>query len=159
MATDAHGLEVLDRETCLELLAGARVGRLGLSVDALPVVLPVNFAVDGDEIVVGSGPGGKLRAAVRGNVVAFEVDEWDPLSHEGWSVLVRGHSRVLEDEAELERARTLPLRPWGQLGDLSYLAVRLDLVTGRRLRPVAVVAATAARRADAFISGAGAPTS
>jgi hypothetical protein len=134
METDGHGLEVLDRGTCLALLTRAHVGRLGLSVDALPVVLPVNFTVDGEEVIVASGPGGKLSAAMEGNVVAFEVDEWDPLTHCGWSVLVRGHSRVLDADEE-DRVRDLPLRPWGQLGDVSHLAVRLDLVTGRRLRP------------------------
>lgn len=149
METDRNALEVLDRQTCIDLLRSAPVGRVGLSVDALPVVLPVNFVLLDDEIVIGSGPGGKLRSAVTGNVVAFEADDWDPINHLGWSVLVRGHSRVIEDEPELSAVRELPLRPWGMNGDLTYLGVRLDLVTGRRLRGVVHVAGrtgTATRR-------------
>ncbi|MGZ4140125.1 MAG: pyridoxamine 5'-phosphate oxidase family protein, partial [Actinomycetota bacterium] len=56
-------LRELSREECLELLAGAVVGRLGVSIRALPTILPVNFAVLRDRIVVRTVPGTKLDAA------------------------------------------------------------------------------------------------
>ena len=41
--------EELDRQDCLELLREECVGRVALTARALPIVLPVNFAVlDGD---------------------------------------------------------------------------------------------------------------
>lgn len=133
MVVDRHGLEIMDRADCLALLATVPVGRLGLSVDALPVIVPVNFCLDDDRIVIGTGEGSKLDAAVAGAVVAFEADHWDPLDHSGWSVLVQGPTWVVTDPDDLERCRRLHLRPWGQPDDLRYVAVGIELVSGRRL--------------------------
>ena len=45
-------LIVLDQVECRRLLESHYVGRIGLSVAALPVIVPVNYAVDGDQIVI-----------------------------------------------------------------------------------------------------------
>ena len=42
---EVAGLEVLSREECLSLMATVSVGRLGVSIDALPAILPVNFVL------------------------------------------------------------------------------------------------------------------
>jgi uncharacterized protein len=133
-AVDRNGLEVLSREECLELLAGATLGRIGVSARALPLVLPVNFCVDGDRIVLRTGAGTKLDAASRHAVVSFEVDDIDPLFHSGWSVVVTGIAAPLGTEEELERARALPLVPWAAPGD-RYVAISLEDVSGRRIGP------------------------
>jgi uncharacterized protein len=130
---DHNGLEVLPREECLRLLRTATIGRVGLSSQALPLVLPVNFALDGDDIVVRTAAGTKLDAALRNAVVAFEVDEIDPLYHTGWSVLVTGMARALRSDDELERARRLPLRPWAPGSRAGYIAIPTQLVSGRRI--------------------------
>ena len=132
VAVDRNGLEVLRRDECLALLASASVGRIGLSSAALPLVLPVNFCVDGDHIVVRTGEGTKLEAASRNAVVSFEVDDIDPLFHAGWSVVVTGVATPIESESGLARARTLPLLPWAAQGD-RYVAITLDDVSGRRI--------------------------
>ena len=80
---DRNGLEILDREACLRLLATRSLGRIGCTSGALPIVLPVNFRLVGDVIVVRTGFGTKLHAAADNAVVAFEVDEIDPVSHLG----------------------------------------------------------------------------
>ena len=56
--------EALDTEQCRTLLGSHNVGRMAVSVDALPVILPVNYAVDGDDIVFRTTPGTKLSAAL-----------------------------------------------------------------------------------------------
>ena len=61
-------LEEIGEHECRELLAQAAVGRLGLSADSLPVILPVNFVVDGDSVVFRTGAGLKLSAATAGDV-------------------------------------------------------------------------------------------
>ena len=50
MHIDRAGLRVLTREECLALLATAEIGRIAISARALPVILPVRFAMDGDRI-------------------------------------------------------------------------------------------------------------
>ena len=129
---DRNGLEVLSRDECVELLSASTIGRIGLSAGALPLVLPVNFCVDRDRIVLRTGEGTKLEAASRNAVVSFEVDDIDPIFHTGWSVVVTGVASPLESEAELSRARALPLRPWAAPGD-RYVAISLEDVSGRRI--------------------------
>jgi nitroimidazol reductase NimA-like FMN-containing flavoprotein (pyridoxamine 5'-phosphate oxidase superfamily) len=131
---DANGLEIIDRSECLRLLKTVPIGRIGLSVDALPVVLPVNFVLRNEEIIIRTAPGTKLSAAVANAVVAFEADQFDSISHTGWSVLVQGTSRVLRDPAEIEAARQLPLRPWANEATDWFIALTTDVVNGRRVR-------------------------
>ena len=130
--TDRDGLEALGRDECLQLLATATVGRIALHWDALPRVLPVNFALDGETVVFRTGPGTKLAAAAAGAVVAFEVDDIDPWYHDGWSVVVTGIASALTGEA-LARATRLPLRPWAPGARNDYVAIMPTLVSGRRL--------------------------
>ena len=74
MELDRNGLEVLASDQCLRLLAQAPLGRVGLTSGALPVILPVNFLLQEDHILVRTGRGTKLDAATRNAVVAFEAD-------------------------------------------------------------------------------------
>jgi nitroimidazol reductase NimA-like FMN-containing flavoprotein (pyridoxamine 5'-phosphate oxidase superfamily) len=133
MEIDRNGLEILDRAECLRLLAGEALGRIAVSVGALPVILPVNFLLDGERILIRTGDGTKLEAATRDAVVAFEVDQVDPFSHSGWSVCVTGRASELRDEHDLVRARKLPLPHWASNEVGHLVAVSLDLVSGRRL--------------------------
>jgi nitroimidazol reductase NimA-like FMN-containing flavoprotein (pyridoxamine 5'-phosphate oxidase superfamily) len=130
---DRNGLEVLDREQCLALLRTATLGRVGLTSGALPVILPVNFHLDGDQVLIRSGEGTKLEAAMRDAVVAFEADDFDPIDHSGWSVVVTGVARLLDDPAAKEAIRRLPLARWAPSGNGHVVAISAELVTGRRL--------------------------
>ncbi len=131
-----QGMEVLSRDECLHLLSTVPVARIGLSLRALPVVLPVNFVVDQekDQVIIRTAAGSKLDAALLHSVVAFEADHIDPLSHGGWSVLVQGTSRVLLLPGEIERARSLKLRPWADDASRDrFVAISMDVVSGRRV--------------------------
>jgi uncharacterized protein len=131
---DRNGLEILDRARCLELLATAHVGRIVLSIGALPVALPVNFAILDEDVLIRTAPGSKLDAAATNAVVAFEADRIDAIYHGGWSVLVQGVATEITDPVELERARRAPLTPWSGV-DGHYLRVATQFVSGRRLDP------------------------
>ena len=132
---DHNGLEVLSREACLRLLATATLGRLGVSSGALPRVLPVNFRFDGRQILIRTGVGTKLDAAVDNAVVAFEIDEIDPVAHTGWSVMVTGMARELTDPGELAAARTPPLARWAPGDEHRVIAISTEIVSGRRIVP------------------------
>ncbi len=143
---DRNGLEVLSREACLRLLATATLGRLGVSSGALPRVLPVNFRFDGRQILIRTGVGTKLDAAVDNSVVAFEIDEIDPVAHTGWSVMVTGMARELTDPGELAVARTPPLARWAPGDEHRVIAISTELVSGRRIVPGLAVPAAADRQ-------------
>ncbi len=135
MEVDRNGLEVLATDECLRLLATATIGRVGLSSAALPTVLPVNFRLVGDRILFRTGLGSKLEAATRNAVVAFEVDDFDPIEHAGWSVVVVGVARALSDgeAAEIDARDRVRLARWVPGADDRMVAVSCELVSGRRL--------------------------
>ena len=126
-------LEVLSRDESLRLLQTVPVGRLIYTHHALPAVVPVNFVVDGTEILVRAGYGGALAAGIRGSVVAFEVDDVDVERHEGWSVTVTGQAREERDPVELRRLAALQLEPWVSGDRDHFLKISTELVAGRRL--------------------------
>ena len=138
MQLDRNGLEVLTRDDCLRLLALSRVGRVVVTDRALPAAFPVNFALLDGDVVFLTTSGSKLDAAESENVVAFEVDDIDPVSQSGWSVLVQGLARVIVDPGELAAAEALRLQSWAPSADRRFVRVRTELVSGRRLLPQAV---------------------
>lgn len=139
MEVDRNGMEVLDRERSLALLRSATIGRLAIHVGALPAIVPVNFAVTATAIVVRTGAGSKLQQAIDNAVVAFEVDDYDPLRHTGWSVNVVGIAREITDSAELDMVRRVPLAHWVPGEATHYVGINLDVVSGRRILEGATV--------------------
>lgn len=139
MEVDRNGMEVLDREHSLSLLRSATIGRLAIHVGALPAIVPVNFAVTSTAVVIRTGAGSKLQQAVDNAVVAFEVDDYDPLRHTGWSVNVVGIAREITDPAELEQVRRVPLAHWVPGEATHYVGISLDVVSGRRILEGAAV--------------------
>jgi nitroimidazol reductase NimA-like FMN-containing flavoprotein (pyridoxamine 5'-phosphate oxidase superfamily) len=132
---DRNGLEVLDRRQCLDLLGRSTFGRVGITAGALPTILPVNYRLDGDEILVRTGAGTKLDAALRGAVVAFEVDHVDPVYHSGWSVVVTGVARPVTDPERVVAEEHAPVARWAPAGEDHLVAISTDVISGRRLDP------------------------
>lgn len=133
MEVDRNGLEVLHRAECLRLLQHHTLGRVGLTFGALPTVLPVNYHLAGDRILVRTGVGSKLDAAMRNMVVAFEVDDFDPVYHSGWSVVVTGVAAEITRQTELEGLQAEPLARWAPRGEEHLLGISTQMVSGRRL--------------------------
>ena len=132
---DPTGLEILDPGECLRLLQSVPVGRLVFTQGGLPAVRLVNFSVDSDTIVFASDDGEKFRAAERGDVVAFEVDDIDLDHHLGWTVTSVGHLSVVPPEEAAWLQRASPLRPWAPLHDQRLIRLGTESLTGRRLPP------------------------
>jgi nitroimidazol reductase NimA-like FMN-containing flavoprotein (pyridoxamine 5'-phosphate oxidase superfamily) len=128
------GLARLNRDQCMELLARSTFGRVGVSVDALPAILPVTLTLLDGDVVFRTLPGTKLAYAARNAVLAVEADDYDATTGAGWSVLVRGVARQLEDRDEIARARSALDSSWmAGRADEHFVRVSCDLVTGRRL--------------------------
>jgi nitroimidazol reductase NimA-like FMN-containing flavoprotein (pyridoxamine 5'-phosphate oxidase superfamily) len=127
--------EELGRAECLELLATATVGRLGLLVDGRPEVLPVNYGLDGDTLLFRTTEGSVLNQASLA-VVGFEVDDLDSLTQAGWSVMLQGTARDIGDAIDptSERLRKLSLVTWAPGRRERWFQVHPDKITGRRLR-------------------------
>ncbi len=126
-------LDELSPAECRQHLRTARVGRLVFTEGALPAVHPVNFLIDGDDVVIRTGPGAKLAAAARGDVLAFEVDEIDRESRSGWSVLVVGHASLVVDIDENVALAEPVYRPWVNGRREHLIRIAGERITGRRL--------------------------
>lgn len=127
---------VLHADECRRLLTTRRFGRIGLAGTKFPLILPVNYVLDGDVIVIRTDSptiteaGGFTR-------VAFEVDDVDERSRSGWSVLVQALAEEVvggrRDEL-IERMRSAPA-PWAPGEHGHWITLIPQAVTGRRIVP------------------------
>jgi hypothetical protein len=135
---DASGkrhLVVLTSDECRRLLATHRLGRLAFVNRAeQPLIVVVNYCLDGRDVLIATGPGPKLQAAIRRDVVAFEVDAIDEESGRGWSVVVVGRAtrepRPLQ--APDEDDPTFP-HPWAPGPRMDVIRISPSRLTGRWL--------------------------
>ena len=72
------------------MLSTVALGRLGLSLGALPAILPVQYYVDGDELAICLGHYDISQHAVDNTLVAFAADLIDASTRSGWTVQVQG---------------------------------------------------------------------
>src|SRR4029453_2001517 len=128
-------IEILDSDECRRLLAQDEIGRVSVVIGATPMILPVNYALDGDDIVFRTMPGSKLDVG-QGHA-AFEVDSFDRQKKAGWSVLVTGplEGSSWYQTGDMQRVQTLPVRPWATGERNLWLRLRPSFITGRIVRP------------------------
>lgn len=126
-----HGAEILDTDTCWDLLAEAEIGRVVFTDDDIEV-FPVNFSIGGRSILFRSAPGSKLELVAGQPRVAFEVDHHD--DDIAWSVILWGTAERLEFDDEIEHSGVLGLVSWTPDEKFNYVRITPDRVSGRRFR-------------------------
>jgi len=133
LATDRAGLQILHLGDCFALLEAVPVGRIGFIAGGEVVILPVNFLVDGQDVVFSTGAGSKLSAAEIGHYVGFEADSYDRATKTGWSVLVSGLAEIVEAAEEVARLDALGLPSWGGSLERVWVRIRPTSISGRRV--------------------------
>lgn len=123
----------LDRPQCLDLLRGAPIGRVVLSVACIPVALPVNLSMLDEDIVFSTDTGAKLTAAIEGQVVSVEVDDFDLMYRTGWSVLATGIAQLVTEPEDIEWAKAR-LQAWAPGSHPFLVRVPSTRISGRRLQ-------------------------
>jgi nitroimidazol reductase NimA-like FMN-containing flavoprotein (pyridoxamine 5'-phosphate oxidase superfamily) len=129
---DPHGITELDDASCVRRLGAEAVGRLGFSAGGLPVIHPVNYFLDDRTIVFRTEPGEKQRAAANGSVACLQIDHFDTLGHEGWSILATGRLKLAPPE-RVERLARLPLTPWAFPDAACFVELPIELISGRAI--------------------------
>lgn len=127
---------VLHADECRRLLATRRFGRIGLAGGRFPLILPVNYTLDGEVIVIRTGSptiadaGGFAR-------VAFEVDDVDERSRSGWSVLVQALAEEVTGDRrdELVERMRKTTDPWAPGERGHWIRLIPQAITGRRIVP------------------------
>jgi hypothetical protein len=133
MASDDSVLEPLTRGECMRLMGSVPVGRIVYTRQALPAVELVNFALFDGDIVIRTSAEGKLAAATRGAVVAFEADSVDPAGQAGWSVTIVGQARAVTDGEETRCLERVALTSWVPGPGGHFIRIAPSIVNGRRL--------------------------
>ncbi len=135
-----EGLELLSEEQARDLLASGEVGRIGITIGALPAIFPVNYRIIDGAIVFRTSPGSKLSAAAEGAVVAFEVDDYQLADRTGWSVLAVGRAEVVHDLATTFKVLDSHLQPLADGRRTSIVRIVPTFLSGRRIVHEAPVA-------------------
>ncbi len=133
MYSDGAALRQLTRDDALRLLATTPIGRIIYTRQALPAVELVNFALEGGDIIVRTDRSGKLAAATRGAIVAFEADVVDMEHRSGWSVTAIGPSRAVTDAADIARLQRIGLDSWAPGVREHFIRITPQLLNGRWL--------------------------
>jgi hypothetical protein len=134
-AAEDRELQEISEDECFALLQGQDLGRLAIVRDGQPEIFPVNYALNGRTVTIRTQPGVKLANATLAHV-AFEVEDIDPASREGWVVEVRGLAEDITDAIDpwSEHARATQVRPWVMGPHEHHIAISHPQVSGRRLR-------------------------
>lgn len=135
----------LSTDECRELLSAGLVGRVAVCTPVGPHVVPVNYAVVDDDVVIRTSPYSVLGSHARGSILALEVDHFDYERQRGWSVVARGRAEAVTGAEELNHIRRVwDPNAWASGQRNLYLRIRWSELTGRRLggswNPVAELA-------------------
>lgn len=134
--TPSRGFVELGELEALELAATMPVGRLAHLHDDQLFVTPVNFVLEGVNVLLRTAEGTALLAAARaGAQAAFEVDDLINWSRTGWSVLIRGRLREVSHAEVFRWALDTRVRPWAEGERKQVVRLAGEKVTGRRIEP------------------------
>ncbi|GGT37199.1 hypothetical protein GCM10010271_46510 [Streptomyces kurssanovii] len=120
-------------QECWELLGGNGVGRVAVTTESGPAILPVNYLAVGGEVAFRTSPDA-VPAKAAGHEVAFEVDRIDEAFSRGWSVLVVGAAHAVTEPEAVRRLETHSRSaPWAGGARNLWITVTPGRVTGRRI--------------------------
>jgi nitroimidazol reductase NimA-like FMN-containing flavoprotein (pyridoxamine 5'-phosphate oxidase superfamily) len=139
-----EGLELLTEDQARNLLATGEVGRVGITIGAMPAIFPVNYRLIDGAIVFRTAPGSKMSAAAEGAVVAFEVDDYQLADRSGWSVLAVGRAEVVHDLNMSFKVLDARLEPLAGGHRTAIVRIEPTFLSGRRIVPDPPPAATSA---------------
>ena len=110
-------IEELDEAESLRLISPGGIGRIAYMSRFGPAVLPVNYKWYNGAIVFRTARHSALDEDLQTGIaggdykVAFEIDELDMASRQGWSVLIQGPAHHVDSEAERAAAKQAGVEP------------------------------------------------
>lgn len=125
MTSEGH-FAVLGEAECRQLVRGGSVGRVAwTSETAGSLIIPVNYWVEDELICFLTAPGSVLAQLTNRHAVAFQIDDFDDESANGWSVLVQGHSQAHQVDPDVHA------KPWALGVRKVGLAIEPEHYSGR----------------------------
>lgn len=120
------GFQTMTADECRRLLAAGDIGRLAVSAGALPFVLPVQYRLDHERLLLRTPGHHEVGDSIDGQVVGFEADDIDLVHGVGWSVSVTGPVTIVH-------GATLDAPPHRWFSDGVVLSLETDVIVGHRI--------------------------
>jgi nitroimidazol reductase NimA-like FMN-containing flavoprotein (pyridoxamine 5'-phosphate oxidase superfamily) len=120
-----------------QLLAAVSFGRLGVVDEEQPLIVVLNHALDGEDIVFRTREDSRIAQLTgdgRTVPAVFEVDSAYPSGRSGWSVIARG-GLVCESNPERRRRVQSQITTWAKGERDVILCLRVQELTGNRVGP------------------------
>ncbi|MHB1290188.1 pyridoxamine 5'-phosphate oxidase family protein [Georgenia sp.] len=124
-------VEKLSRHECVQLLSSVSVGWIAYCRAEGPGMVPVNFVLNGDEVVIRALYSDKLVAAARDSVMSVGASMLDMAARTGWSVNVTGRTGFVGDP--LVNPSLPDVQSWIPWERNVLISVAMEHVSGRRL--------------------------
>jgi nitroimidazol reductase NimA-like FMN-containing flavoprotein (pyridoxamine 5'-phosphate oxidase superfamily) len=132
-------LEPLGEAECLRLISPGGIGRIAFTGRYGLTVFPVNYRLHDGAIVFrtaqDSPTGEDLRTGIAHAEyqVAFEIDQIDQVTRDGWSVLIHGPAHHMSSDAEQAAVLESGVEPWPEGSREHAISITPTRITGRRL--------------------------
>ena len=130
-------VKLTDEEAQRLLRHGGAVGRVAFCTPEGPTILPVNYSVVDDAIVIRTMADSAIAAIAHhapGAELAFEADQFDYRSQRGWSIVAKGPAHRIDHLRELAHVYVTWLpHPWATGERDVFVWIDVQEITGRRL--------------------------
>ncbi len=123
-------LEPLSPAQCRAHLGAGGVGRVIFRASRGPIALPVNYRFSNDEVAFNTTVN-TARELESQDLVGFEIDRVDDVFSDGWSVVVTGSARRVDDPDQLVDHAAHGVVPWAGGARGAVVAITAAEVTGR----------------------------
>ena len=124
----------LPPDKCEQLLRAGVFGRIAFCRETGPEIVPVNYAVIEDAILVRTSPGSLLDRYADVEDLVFEVDGTNYERWYGWSVIAHAVGERLTADELTEQERRMPGPPaWVTREEECWIRLRWTALSGRRL--------------------------
>ena len=136
MTSQTHQLVELDPDACRRLLLQHQIGRVAVTIEGQPHIIPVTYAADTDGNIVFRTGNETVLTRVDLERVAFQIDGVDVQARTGWSVCVHGFGREITDTDD-PQARHLRQKlgtSWAPGPRPRWFVIQPREFTGRRLQ-------------------------
>jgi len=130
----ATALYELSQSECEDLLRASTAARVAFVASDGPHIVPMNYTVLEGSVILRTSPTSLLGIYGRGARLAIEIDGFDFAHEQGWSVVARGTSQVIDDVRGTAILRAIWKPRLWVAGDRSLtLRIPWDELSGRRI--------------------------
>lgn len=122
----------LSEDECWERLQSRDLARIAWNTSTGPELLPVNYVTYDGALWMRTTAHSSIAEQTDESPVAIEIDDLDPGTHVGWSVVVHGRATAFYHDEDVP-AEVKALRSWAAGVRPLWLQIKAEVITGKSL--------------------------